>query len=62
MTVVFFDGPTCGTEVSRLGGKSELQLSAYTTATATPDPCRICDLHSSLWQRQILNPLSMARG
>ena len=26
------------TEVPRLGVKSELQLPAYTTATATPDP------------------------
>lgn len=30
-------------EVSRLGVKLELQQLAYTTATATPDPSRICD-------------------
>ena len=45
-------------EVSRLGTDSELQLLAYTTATATQDPSDICDLHCSMWQHQILNPLS----
>ena len=40
----------------------ELQLlPAYATATATPDPSSICDLHHSLWQHWILNPLSEAR-
>ena len=34
-------------EVPRLGVSSELQLPTYTTATATPDPSRICDLHHS---------------
>ena len=48
-------------EVSRLGVESELQLPAYTTATATPDPSHICDLCHSLWQCQILNPLRKAR-
>ena len=53
----FFLGPylQC-TEVPRLGVKLELQLPAYTTATATPDPSRACDLHHSSWQRWILNP------
>ena len=46
-------------EVPRLRVKSELQLLAYTTATAMPDPSLVCD-HSS-WQRRILNPLSIAR-
>ena len=48
---------------SRVGIKSELQLPAYATATATakPDLSYVCDLcHSSL-QCQILNPLSEAR-
>ena len=31
------------------------------TAIATPDPSRICDLHHSSQQWQILNPLSEAR-
>uniref|UniRef100_A0A8D1DAL5 Uncharacterized protein n=1 Tax=Sus scrofa TaxID=9823 RepID=A0A8D1DAL5_PIG len=48
-------------EVPRLGVESELQLPAYTTATATPDPSRVCDLHYSSQQRRILNPLSEAR-
>jgi len=41
--------------------QSELQPLAYTTATAMRDPSRICDLHCSLWQCQIFNPLSEAR-
>ena len=48
-------------EVSRLGVESELQLLAYTTATATWDLSPICNLHRSSWQHQILNPLSEAR-
>ena len=48
-------------EVPRLGVKSELELLAYTTATATPDPSCIFDLHHNSWQCQILNPLSEAR-
>ena len=48
-------------EVPRLGVKPELQLSAYTTATAMPDLTCVCDLHHSSQQRQILNPLSKAR-
>ena len=48
-------------EVARLGVELELQLHAYATATATPDPSRICDLHHSSRQRQILNSLSEAR-
>ena len=39
----------------------ELQLPAYTTATAMPDPSRICDLNHSSWQYWILNPLSQVR-
>ena len=31
-------------DVPRLGVKSELELPVYTIATATPDPCHICDL------------------
>ena len=47
-------------EVPRLRVEWELQLPAYTTATATPDLRCICDLHYSS-QHQILNPLSKAR-
>ena len=47
-------------EVPRGGVKSELQLPAHTTATATPDPSRIRDLPHSSRQRRILNPLSEA--
>ena len=48
-------------EGPRLGAESELQLPAYTTGTATPDPSRVCDLHHRSWQHQILNPLSKGR-
>ena len=48
-------------EVPRLGAELELQLLAYTTATAMPDPSRVFDLHNSSRQRWILNPLSKAR-
>ena len=45
----------------QIKGKLELQLPAYTTATAMRDPCCVCDLHHSSWQRRILNSLSKAR-
>ena len=49
------------TEVPRLGVQLGLQLPVYTTATATWDLSRICDLHYSSWQRWILNPRSEGR-
>ena len=50
------------TEVPRLGVKSDLQLPAYPQPQQHGmDPSRICDLHRSSQQRQILNPLSEAR-
>ena len=48
-------------EVPRLGVKSELQLLAYNTVTATQDPSRICDLHHSSMKRRIINLLREAR-
>ena len=48
-------------EVPRLGVKLELQLLAYSTDTAMPDPSHISDLHHSSWKPWILNPLSEAR-
>jgi len=48
-------------EVPRLGGEWELELPAYTTATATPDPSQVCDPHHSSRQCRILNPLSETR-
>ena len=57
----FFLGPHLPhMEVPRLGIDSALQLPACTPATATPDPSHICHRCHSLWQRQILNPLSGA--
>ena len=48
-------------EVPRLGVKSELQLLATATATATQDPSHVCDLYHSSRQRQIPVPQSDAR-
>ena len=44
-------------EVPRLGVKLELQLPAYTTATAMQELSRICDLHHSSREHRILDPL-----
>ena len=48
-------------EGPRLGVQLELQLAAYTTATATSDPSRVWNLHHSSRQRWILNLLNEAR-
>ena len=48
-------------EVPGPGVELELQLLGYATATATPDPSHIFNLHCSLQQYWILNPLSEAR-
>ena len=47
----------------RIGVKSELQLPAYatTTATATWDPSHVCNLHHRSQQCWLLNPLMEAR-
>ena len=49
----------CGGSQARV--ESEIQLLAYTTATATPYSSRVCDIHHSSQQCCILNPLSEAR-
>ena len=43
------------------GVESELQLPAYTTATATQDLSGIFDLHCSSQQTRTLNPLTGTR-
>ena len=48
------------TEVPRLGVKLELQLSAYTTATAIWDLSLVCDLHHRSQQCWVLSPLNGA--
>ena len=45
-------------EVSRPGVKLELQLLAYTLATAMQDPSPVCRLYQSSQQCWILEPLS----
>ena len=49
-------------EVPGLGVKLELQLQAFITATAKPDPSCIFNLHCSLQQHQILNALSISKA
>ena len=59
----FFLGPhQHHTEVPGLGVELELQLLAYTTATAMRDMSHICDLHHSSRQCWIFHLLSEARG
>ena len=48
-------------ELPSLGAELELQLLAYTTATAAQDPIHIFDLRYSSQQHQILKPLSKDR-
>ena len=60
-TIIFLGHHPQHMEVPRLGVQSERQLPVYATATATSNLSRVCDLHHSLQQRQILNPLSEAR-
>ena len=57
----FWRGHPWHLEVPRLQVESELQLPACTTATATLDPSRICDLCCISWQHRILNPMMEAR-
>ena len=58
----FFLGPhPCHMEIPRRGVQLELQLRAYTAATASRDPSSVCDLYHSSGKRQILNPMSEAR-
>ena len=53
--------PAAYMEVPRWGVESELQLPAYTTVIAMPDPSHICELQCSSQQCQILNLLSRAK-
>ena len=48
-------------EVSRLGVELELQLLAYTMATATRDLSHVCDPYHSSGQHRIPNPVWEAR-
>ena len=58
----FFLGPhPQHMEFPRLGVESELQLQAYTTATATWDTSGVFDLYHSSQQHWISDPLSETR-
>ena len=51
----------CHIEFPRLGARSELQLLAYATAMAMPDPSHLCDLCHSGGNTKSFNLLSKAR-
>ena len=58
--VVFMAAPTaCGRSSQARGLSGAVATGLSATVTATPDPS--CDLHCSLEQRLILNPLGEAR-
>ena len=59
----FFLGGVGGAAPKAYGSSQARGLNGAvaTTATATQDLRRVCDLHHSSRQRQILNPLSEAR-
>ena len=61
LSFVFSGLPPWYMEFPRLGVRLELQLLAYTTATATPYPNHVCDLYLSSQQCQIFNPLREGR-
>ena len=48
-------------EAARLGVKSELQLPAYTAATATWDPNQVCELQHTSQQGWVPDPLDETR-
>ena len=56
----FFWAAPAAYGASQAGVESELLPPASATATATPDPRRVCSLQHSSRQRWILNPLSGA--
>ena len=56
LVLLFMDAPVAHGS-SQAMVESPLELPAYATATATPDPSCICNLCHSSWQRQILDPL-----
>ena len=54
----FFTAAPAAYGSSQARGPIRAEAAAY--VTAMPDPSRICDLHCSLWQHGLLNPLSKA--
>ena len=59
--LLFRPTPARHVDVPRLGVTSDLQLSAYATATAMLDSRCVCNPHHSSWQSWIPDPLSEAR-
>ena len=58
-----FLGPHSGhMEVPGLGVESELQLLAYPMGPTAPNLSRVCKLHHSSLQGQILNPSEQGQG
>ena len=57
----FFTATPAGYGSSQAKGLIRAVAGVYTAAMATPDLRHICDLHHSLLQHQILNPLNEAK-
>ena len=57
-----YDFCTNNTDNKKVRGRIRAAAAVYTTAMATPDPSRICQLSYSLQQHWILNPLSQGSG
>ena len=62
LSFVFLGPHSWHTEVPRLGVQSELQLPAYTTATAMPDLSIICNLHHKLMATPDPQPTELGQG
>ena len=54
----FFMAALAAYGISQARGQIRAAAKGYTTATVTPDPSCMYNLHHSSWQCQILNPLS----
>ena len=61
LSFVFFRAASGKYGGSQARGLIEATAAGLHHSHTTPDLSRVCDLHHSSWQRQVLNPLSEAR-
>ena len=63
LSISIFLGPNLQyMEVPKLGVESELQLPAYDTATAMPDPNHVCSIHHRLMAMLDSYPSKQGQG
>ena len=63
LSISIFLGPNLQyMEVPKLGVESELQLPAYDTATAMPDPSHVCSIHHQLMAMLDSYPSKQGQG